>query len=169
MSNHRKSSINKWQRIISGAESTTLSASEYCRQNNLSSKSFYAWKTKLRRLKDNNIAPIKRNAVKNWKSIVEGFNSSGLKPMEYCRKMNIPSSSLSTWRIRYRKEIESSNADKFTEVKFKSSEPDIALEKPDTHTGVHISFSDNIKVAVDCNFNESVFSRVVKLLKSELC
>ena len=83
MAQHRKSSIEKWQRIISNAESSNLSSIEFCNTHGFSSKSFYAWKSKLRNLGSGSITLVKRKAarrqaVKNWASIVEDFNYSGV-------------------------------------------------------------------------------------------
>jgi hypothetical protein len=58
MTKHHKHIVKKWCRIVGDIENSDLPSSEYCKQNNISAKSFYAWKTKLRKL-DSNESDIK--------------------------------------------------------------------------------------------------------------
>jgi hypothetical protein len=58
MTKHRKHIVEKWRRVAENIDNSALSAIEYCKKNKISVKSFYAWKTKLRKL-DLNESSIK--------------------------------------------------------------------------------------------------------------
>jgi len=58
MPKHHKHTVKKWRIVTQNIENSDLSTSEYCKQNNISVKTFYAWKTKLRKL-DSNESGIK--------------------------------------------------------------------------------------------------------------
>jgi hypothetical protein len=53
MPKHHKHIVEKWRRVAENIENSALSAIEYCKKNKISVKSFYAWKTKLRKLDSN--------------------------------------------------------------------------------------------------------------------
>ena len=53
MPTHHKHIVEKWRRVAENIDRSALSAAEYCKRNKISVKSFYAWKTKLRKLDSN--------------------------------------------------------------------------------------------------------------------
>jgi len=132
--------------------------------------------------------------IKNWEKIVVDFRISGLKQSVYCRNKKIPSSSLSTWLHRYKDKHESINTSKirdgivtsmtdsvnestsliadFAQLEFKEPPKPMNLEVTPEFaecSGIHVCFPENIKVELDTQFNESMFLKILRLLKSELC
>ena len=130
--------------------------------------------------------------VKNWEKIVEDFEGSGLMQSVYCRNRKIPASSLSTWLHRYKAKhgsINTSTRDKittsadsiapsaslipdFTQLEFKKPPTPMNVEVTPEFalcSGIHVCFPDNIKVELDTQFDESMFLKILRLLKSELC
>jgi len=53
MPTHHNHIVEKWRRVAENIDRSALSAAEYCKRNKISVKSFYAWKTKLRKLDSN--------------------------------------------------------------------------------------------------------------------
>jgi len=114
---------------------------------------------------------MKRSQTKresNWKSIVENFNKSGVRAADYCRYNNICPSTLSTWRVRYRKHSEDSRSSGFDEIKFSPSvlETDIFENIETKNTGIVLSFGSKIKLKLTDDFRDDSLFRILKVLSS---
>ena len=51
MPKHHKHIVEKWSRVVENIDNSALSAIEYCKRNNLSVKTYYSWKSKLKKFK----------------------------------------------------------------------------------------------------------------------
>ncbi|MCP4181347.1 MAG: hypothetical protein GY756_26595 [bacterium] len=51
MTNHKPHIVKKWLRIFDDIERSGLSTVDYCKQNNISFKTLYTWRSKLRKAK----------------------------------------------------------------------------------------------------------------------
>ncbi|MCP4180612.1 MAG: hypothetical protein GY756_22845 [bacterium] len=51
MSKHKPHIVNKWLKVFDDIERSGLSTIEYCKQNNISVKTLYTWRSKLRKAK----------------------------------------------------------------------------------------------------------------------
>ena len=51
MPNHKPHIVNKWLNVFEAIDNSKLSTIEYCRQNNISVKTLYTWRSKLRKAK----------------------------------------------------------------------------------------------------------------------
>lgn len=114
---------------------------------------------------------MKRSQTKresNWKSIVEDFNQSGVRAADYCRYNNISPSTLSTWRMRYRKHSKDSISSGFDEVKFSPSilETDVLESIETKSTGIELSFGPKIKLKLTDDFRDDSLFRILKVLSS---
>ncbi len=50
MNKHHKHIVEKWRKVVENIDNSALSAIEYCKKNNLSVKSYYSWKSKLKKI-----------------------------------------------------------------------------------------------------------------------
>ncbi|HJO95736.1 MAG TPA: hypothetical protein QF753_20240 [Victivallales bacterium] len=51
MTKHKPHIVKKWLRVFESIDNSKLSTIEYCRQNNISVKTLYTWRSKLRKVK----------------------------------------------------------------------------------------------------------------------
>jgi hypothetical protein len=107
-------------------------------------------------------------SIEYWKDLVEDFFDTGLAPKEYCKKNDIPIRTLSTWRNRYKKQFGLYNPHRFKELAFEPT-PKIDRDIKSTSSGVHIYFSETIKIELDSDFDEVVFSKIAPLIKDLVC
>ncbi len=112
-----------------------------------------------------------RPASSSWINVVEDYFNSGLRPSVYCRQKCLPVSTLSTWRKRYKKKVESTSAGTNTFQKVRFSETVLAeptLDSP-ALSGITLHIDDKIKISLDRSFDCAALIKALRILRDELC
>lgn len=106
----------------------------------------------------------KPHIVKKWFKVFEAIDNSKLSTIEYCKQNNISVKTLYTWRSKLRKvKLSSANDNNhFQEVKLKDS-PTKPVDS------INLFFNDNIRISVDEGFNESLLSKIIKVIDNAIC
>ncbi len=110
-----------------------------------------------------------RSAVANWREIVEDYHKSGLSPSIYCRRKEIPVSTLSTWRKRYKDRMNYTVSETFHEVKFSETVSSDRAFYNSTSSGITFHINGNIRMSLERTFDTESFIRVIKIFREELC
>jgi len=96
-----------------------------------------------------------------WQQIIEKFENSGLPIREQCRARDIPFWKYYEWRKRIKK-MSSGSDDSFVEIKEVYSLP---MVKEINSSGVHLECGKGFKVILEENFNPSVLSSLIQVLR----
>lgn len=74
MKKHREATIKKWSDLVSIQAKSGISVPEFCRKQKINEKSFYSWRSKLKK----NPKEITENAFKELNLSADCADSSGI-------------------------------------------------------------------------------------------
>ena len=108
----------------------------------------------------------KASSIDMWKAEVSKWSESGLSRREYCRRVNIPSSTFHGWYSNLKKCTSNNSvisSSDFLNVKLTRSSkfPEI---KPDIQSGITLSIGSDIQILLSKGFDKNDLQKTVSAI-----